>query len=128
MSEPIVMISNGRIKESKVEEYKGFTRETTEWIKTNRPGTVAILEYISEDNTELSIVLFFSDAEAMEAHMRGLGELPEESREYLEISSIQIYGKPNDATLETMKMIADSGIVFNIKPQAIGGYIRLKSA
>ena len=127
MSEPIVFISNLRIKEGKVEEYKRFTRETTAWIKANRPRTVAILEYTSEDGTEASVVIVFPDAEAMEAHMLGLGELPNKAREYVEVASLQIYGKPNETTLETMKMIADSGVTFNIKPQAIGGYMRLES-
>ena len=127
MSEPIVMISNLRIKEGKLEEYKKFTREATEWLQANRPGTTAILEYVSEDGTDLSVVLIFSNAEAMQAHMQGLGEFPDKSRELAQVESIQIYGKPNETTLEMMKMIGGAGITFNIKPQRIGGYIRLSS-
>ena len=107
MSEPIVFISNLRIEEDKLEEYKQFTRETTEWIKANRPRTDAILEYASKDGTEVSIVIVFPDAEAMQAHMQGLGELPQKTREYAEVANIQIYGMPNEATLVTMNMIAD---------------------
>lgn len=127
MSEPIVMISNLRILESKLEEYKKFTLEAIEWIKANRPRTVALLEYTSEDGTGGSIVIVFPDAEAMEEHMKGLGEFPNKTREFAEVFSIQIYGRPNEATLETMNMIAGSGITFDIKPQAVGGYLRLKS-
>jgi hypothetical protein len=72
-------------------------------------------------------VIVFPDAEAMEAHMQGLGELPNKTREYAEVFSLQIYGMPNKATLETMKMIAGSGVAYSIKPQPIGGYIRFKS-
>ncbi len=124
MSGPIVFVTNLRIKEGKVEEYKQFTRETTEWLKANRPSTLAILEYTSEDGTELSIVIVFADAKAREVHMLGLGELPTKSFEYLDIVNLQIYGTPTETTLEMMKMIGGSGIVFNIKPQSIGGYIR----
>ena len=127
MSEPIVMVSNLRIKEGKVEEYKKFTLAATEWIKENRPGTAAILENASEDGAELSIVIIFSDAEAMQAHMAGLGEFPNKSRELAAVESIQIYGEPNETTLDMMKMIGGSGITFNIKPQWIGGYTRLSS-
>ena len=127
MSDPIVMVSNLIIKEGKVEEYKQFTQEATEWIKANRPRTDAILEYSSADGTELSIVIVFPDADAMQTHMEGLGEFPNKTREFAQVDNIQIYGQPNKTTLETMKMIADSGVTFNIKPQAIGGYIRLKS-
>ncbi len=127
MSEPIVMISNLRIKEGHVGEYKQFTQEVTEWIEANRPGTAAILEYLSEDETELSIVIVFSGAEAMQAHIQGLGEFPDKSREYAEVESIQIYGKPNEATLKTMRMIADAGLAIKITPQWIGGFTRLSS-
>lgn len=126
MSEPIVFVSNLRLKEGKVEEYKQFTRETTAWLQANRPRTIAIQEYLSKDGTELSIVIIFADADAMQVHMQRLGELPTKSFEYLEPLNIQIYGKPNEATLEMMKMIGGSEVTFNIKPHAIGGYIRFK--
>lgn len=125
MSEPIVFVSKLRLKEGKLEEYKQFTRETTKWLEANRPRTVAILEYFSEDGTELSIVIIFADADAMQVHMQGLGELPTKSFEYLEPVSLEIYGKPNEATLEMMKMIGGSAVAFNINPHSIGGYARL---
>lgn len=127
MSEPIVVISNLRLKEGRFEEYKQFTRETTKWLETNRPRTLAILEYFSENSAELSIVIIFADADAMQVHMQGLGELPTKSFEYLEPVSLRIYGMPNEATLQMMKNIAVSEAAFNIRPQAIGGYIRLKA-
>lgn len=127
MSNPIVMVSSLRIKQAKIEDYKRFTLEATEWIKANRPRTDAILEYVSEDGTEGSIVIVFPDADAMQTHMQGLGEFPSKTREFAQVDNIQIYGQPNETTLEMMKMIAESGVTFNIKPQAIGGYMRLES-
>jgi hypothetical protein len=127
MSEPIVFISNQRIKGGSEAGYKQNYVETVEWIKANRPRTVANLAYLSEDNAEASIVIVFPDAEAMELHMRGLGELPKRALGFMEITSLQIYGTPTEATMQIMKKIAGSGVALTIKSQPIGGYIRLKS-
>lgn len=125
MANPIVMITTLKIKTGRLDDYRKFTQEATEYIKANRPGTVAILENASEDGSEISIVLVFSDAEAMEAHMAGIGEFPDRSRELAEVDNIHIHGQPNEATIEMMNMIGGSGIVLDIKPQWIGGYINL---
>lgn len=127
MSEPIVFISNQRIKESKLDGYKQYYRQVAELTEANKPGTVAHLAYVNEEGTEASVVHIFPDAESMELHMQGVGEIAKKAYEFMEIVSFEIYGKPSDTVLEMMKQIAGSGITLNIKPQPIGGYIRFKS-
>jgi quinol monooxygenase YgiN len=127
MSEPIVFISNQRIKEGKLDEYTQAYRQVAELTEANKPGTVAHLAYVNEDGTEMSIVHVFPDAESMELHMQGVDELAKKAFQFMEIVSFEIYGKPSDTVLETMKKIVGSGVTLNIKPQPIGGYIRLNS-
>ena len=127
MSEPIVFISNQRIKEGKLDEYTQAYRQVAELTEANKPGTVAHLAYVNEDGTEMSIVHVFPDAESMELHMQGVDELAKKAFEFMEIASLEIYGKPSDTVLEAMKKIVGSGVTLNIKPQPVGGYIRFKS-
>ncbi len=127
MSEPIVFISNQRIKEGKLDGYKQYYRQVAELTEANKPGTVAHLAYANEDGTAVSIVHIFPDAESMELHMLGVDELAKKAFEFMEIVSFEVYGRPSDTVLETMKKIAGSGVTLNIKPQPIGGYIRFKS-
>ena len=127
MSEPIVFISNQRIKEGKLDEYTQAYRQVAELTEANKPGTVAHLAYVNEDGNEMSIVHVFPDAESMELHMQGVDELAKKAFEFMEIVSFEIYGKPSDTVLEAMKKIVGSGVTLNIKPQSIGGYIRFKS-
>ena len=127
MSEPIVFISNQRIKEGKLDEYTQAYRQVAELTEANKPGTVAHLAYVNEDGTEMSIVHVSPDAESMELHMQGVDELAKKAFEFMEIVSFEIYGKPSDTVLEMMMQIAGSGVALNIKPQPIGGYIRFKS-
>jgi hypothetical protein len=125
MSEPIIFISNQRVKEGKLEEYKLYYRQVAEQTKANKPGTVAHLAYLNEAGSELSIIHIFPDA--MELHMKGVDELAKKAYEYVEILSFEIYGKPADTVLERMMQIVGSRIALNIKPQLIGGYIRVSS-
>ena len=127
MSEPIVFISNQRVKEGKLEGYKDYYRQVAEQAKKHKPGTVAHIAYHNEEGTELSIIHIFPDAEAMELHMRGVDELAKKAYEYVEILSFEIYGKPAEAILERMMQIVGSSIALNIRPQLIGGYIRFNS-
>jgi hypothetical protein len=126
MSEPIVFISNQRIKPGKLEGYKEYYRQVAELTEANKPGTVAHLGYINEEGTEATIVHVFPDAESMERHMRGVGTIAQKAGEYMEIVSWQIYGRPSNAVLEGMLKIAGPRVTLSIKPQPIGGYIRLK--
>lgn len=126
MSDPIIFISNQKIKAGKAEEYKEFIRGTMAWIEANRPLTIANLAYFNEDETEASIVITFPNAEAMQTHMQGMGELPKRAFEHAEVVDLQIFGAPNEATLQILKMMAGSGIVIHSKPHSVGGYIRFK--
>ena len=126
MSEPIIFISNQRVKEGKLEEYKLYYRQVAEQAKADKPGTVAHLAYLNEAGSELSIIHIFPDAEAMELHMKGVDQLAKKAYEYVEILSFEIYGKPADTVLERMMQIVGSQIALSIKPQLIGGYMRFK--
>ena len=125
MSEPIIFISNQRVKEGKLEGYKHYYRQVAEQAKAHKPGTIAHIAYHNEEGTELSIIHIFPDAEAMELHMKGVDELAKKAFEYVEILSFEIYGKPTETVLEGMMQIVGSGITVNIRPQLIGGYIRV---
>ena len=126
MSEPIIFISNQKVKERQLEGYKQYYRQVAEQAKANKPGTIAHIAYHNEDGSELSIIHISSDAEAMELHMKGVDELAKKAYEYVEILSFEIYGKPANILLQRMLHIVGSSIPLNIKPQLIGGYIRFK--
>jgi quinol monooxygenase YgiN len=125
MSEPIVFISRGRVKQGKLEEFKRFYREGAEGLKREKPGTVAFLAYVSDDGAEVSIVHVFPDAEAMDRHMQGVSERAKEAYQFIESAGMEIYGTPNDGVLQMMRQIAGSGLPISVRPQHLGGYLRL---
>ena len=94
MSEPIVFISNQRIKEGKLDEYTQAYRQVAELTEANKPGTVAHLAYVNEDGTEMSIVHVFPDAESMELHMQGLTNLRRRRSSSWRSSALRFVGSP----------------------------------
>jgi hypothetical protein len=63
----------------------------------------------------------------MQPHVAGADELAKRAVEFMEIVSFEIHGTPSEDVLHMMMQIAGSGVALRIKPQPLGGYIRLKS-
>ena len=127
MSEPIVFISHFKVKEGKLEEFKQYAQKATEHIRANKPGTVAYLLYLNEDETELTIVHAFPDAEAYDRHLEGVGERAKGAFEFLEPIRRELYGMPNAQALAMSRPPDGSGMAFDHKPKRMGGYIRFKA-
>lgn len=125
MSEPIVFISHFKIKEGKLDGFKQHAQMVREHIKANKPGTVAFLQYLNEEETELSIVHVFPDAEAYDRHLDGLAERAKGAFEFIEPIRRELYGMPNGQALAMSKPLDGSGIGFDHKDKLMGGYIRL---
>ena len=127
MVQPIIFIAHQKIKQGKVEEYKMYYHEVAEWMEANKPQTSAHIAYVNEDGTEASVVHIFPDAEAMEIHMQGLGNLGMKAFMLMEIVGFDVYGTPSKMVLESMLKMVGPGAKVNLKTQPAGGYIRIES-
>ncbi len=127
MSQPIVFISHFKIKEGKLDDVKQLSQNVSEFIKTNKPGTVAFLQYTNKAGTELSIIHVFPDAESFDRHNEGAGERANKAFEFIVPTRREIYGLPSDQATGILTPPDGSGISLNRTPQIIGGYIRPKA-
>jgi len=125
MSAPIVFISQNRVIEGKLDSLKEYYRQVAEMTEANKPGTLAHMAFLNEEGTEMSIVHLFPDAAAMERHMVGVDELARKARDFMESVRLEIYGTPSDEVLEMMRQAAGSGVALVVKPESVGGYIRM---
>ena len=126
MSGPVVFISHFNIREGKLEGFKLHAQMMIEHLQANKPGTVAFLQYLNEEETELSIVHVFPDAEAYDRHLEGVGERAKGAFEFIEPVRRELYGMPNEQALAMSGPPAGSSMAFDHKPKLMGGYIRLK--
>ena len=72
----------------------------------------------------MMVVRFFPDAEAMDAQLQGSGDRSKKTYEFVEPVRMEIYGTPGVLGLEMMKKMAEMGVMVNVTPRFIGGFIR----
>ena len=125
MSEPVVFISHFKVKEGKVDELRRLAGEVERSLREDKPRTAAWLVYLNEDGTRVSFVHCFPDAPAMDLHFEGSDERSVAVYEFVEPDGFEIYGRPSDEALETMRQAAaGSGVSLRVLPDHVGGFLR----
>ena len=126
MSKPIVFISKFRVREGRLEDFKRFFRQGSESIKAEKPGTVVFLSYLSEDSHEVAIVHVFPDSESMDLHVEGAQDRSKAAFEFIEPVGVELYGSPSDQVVKMFREREGAGAPLVMRPECIGGYLRLQ--
>jgi hypothetical protein len=127
MTDPIVFVSRNRVKKGMLDDFMKYYRDSVPLTEAGKPGTLVQLAYVSEDTTEVTIVRIFPNAEALDLQLQGADQRSKVAYQFIEPTSVEIYGTPGSFALEMMKKVAGSGIDVRISPQFIGGFIRSSS-
>jgi hypothetical protein len=129
MSEPVVFISHFKVKEGKLDELKQLAGEVERSLREDKPRTAAWLVFLGEDGTQVSFVHCFPDADSMDLHFEGSDERSAAVYGFVEPDGFEIYGRPSDEALETMRQAAEgSGVSLRVLPDHVGGFLRLPSS
>jgi len=124
MNTPIIFISLNRIKDGKADSFREHYRESQMRTQAEKPDTSVQLAYENEAITEVTVIRLLPDADALDAQIHGVDQRSKKTYEFIEPTAIEIFGKPNAATIERMKLVAGSGIMVSIHPNFIGGFVR----
>jgi hypothetical protein len=128
MAGPFIFISQSRVKDGKLEDFKRGLREMAEFVETNEPRVIAFEAYLNDEGTEATGVQIHPDADSMAFHMQVAFEKIMEFDQYLDTQSVEVYGVPNDAVLGMMKQIGDqfsgSGMSVRVMTDPVGGFTR----
>ena len=127
MTDPIVFISRNRIKKGMFDDFRQHYADSVPRIEAGKPGTLVQLAYVNQDATEVAIVRVFPSAEAMDLQLQGADVRSKAAYQFIEPTSIEIYGTPSDFSMEMMEKVSGSGIDVSVNPLFIGGFIRPKS-
>jgi hypothetical protein len=129
MSEPIVFISHFRVKEGKLDSLRQLSHVVTKRLETDKPRTLVFLAYLDDVGDSVSFVHVFGDAEAMDLHFQGADERSKAAYELLEPEGWEIYGRPSDQALETMRRQATmSGVSLTVQDGHMAGFLRATSS
>lgn len=125
MSDPIVFITRFHVKAGMQKEFAEHYQESNALSIKNKPGTLAQLAYFSDGSENLTIVRIFPDAQGMDRQLQGADDRSKVIFQFIEPTHIEVYGRPNQFSLDTMKKVAGSGIKVDIHPEYVGGFVRL---
>jgi hypothetical protein len=129
MSEPVVFISHFGIKEGTLADLRRLSEEVIEQLSEDKPRTVLYLAYVDDEGTRVSFLHAFPDAESMDLHFEGADERAKAAYQYLEPRGWEIYGRPSDNAMGSMRQAATgAGVPLTVLPDHLGGFLRLQPA
>lgn len=123
MADPVVFISHATVKAGMLDSLRGRSLEMFHVLQAQKPGTVLHYGYTNDDESELSFVHVFPDADAMDAHFEGAGDRAESAADYITTYRFEVYG---NASAEALGMLEQApGVDLVVRPGGFGGYMRL---
>jgi hypothetical protein len=125
MSEPIVYISRWRIKEGRLSDYEALVRKVTPTLEAGKPQTLALLQFVADNQRDLTIIHVFADAAAFEAHVEGSDRRASAAYELIEPVAFEMYGRPTEASWDAFRDILAAGRPFERQPRFLNGFLRL---
>lgn len=124
MPGPIVFISHNRVKPGRLAELGELSRAVFAAIETDKPATAAFLGFVDEDESEVTFIHVFADADGFERHVEGSDERTEAAYEFIEPGSIELYGEITETVLTVFRRMAEAGVEVKVQPDLIGGFLR----
>ena len=126
MSGPVVFVSHFAVKEGRVEDLRALAAEIEAQLRQEKPGTLAYLMYLDEDGSRFAVAHCFPDADAMDRHFEGSDDRTAAAFEVMVPLGWEIYGRPSDVALATMRQGAEAtGVPLTLLPDHVGGFLRL---
>jgi hypothetical protein len=123
---PVVFVSHFAVKEGRLEDLKRLSGEIEAQLRADKPDTVLYLMYLDDEGSTFTVAHCFPDAEAMDRHFEGSDERTAAAFELMEPRGWEIYGRPSEEALETMREGAQAtGVPLTIVPDLIGGFLRI---
>ena len=126
MPSPFIFIATNRLKPGRLDLERDRVPGLVEFIEANEPRVIAFNEYVNEAEDEVTVVQVHPDAESMEAHLAIVGERAQEAyAQTLDATvRIQVFGRPTQAILDTLRQQASSGVEISVNGEHLGGFIR----
>jgi hypothetical protein len=129
MSEPIVYVDLSEILDGKLEELKEGVSELVEFAEQHEPQLVSYSFFINEEAMRMTVVAVHPDSASLELHLEIGGPEFRKLTEFIELMTIEVYGRPSEKALrqlrEKAEMLGKGGSLIVQEPLA--GFARLPS-
>ena len=126
MSSPFIFIATNCLKPGRLDRERERVSDLVAFIESSEPRLIAFNEYVNQAGDEVTVVQVHPDAASMERHMQIVGERAQAAyAETLDATvRIQVFGRPTQAILETLRQQAGNGVQISVNGEHLGGFTR----
>jgi quinol monooxygenase YgiN len=125
MTEPVVFISEFRVRSGGETPLREAATHAVELIRSAKPGTALYAAYFNGSASTVRFVHAFPDGEALGRHFDGADERAGTVAEILVPAGFELYGRAPAGPTEQLQRDADgAGVLFERFPDAIAGFLR----
>jgi quinol monooxygenase YgiN len=100
MPDHVIYVDRFQVREGKLDDFRRYVTEMTEFVEKNEPGVLSFNYYLDEDGAGGTAVFVFSDARALDLHLELASSRFQEGYELLSATDIQLLGRPSDRAVE----------------------------
>lgn len=102
MSQPIVYIDTSVVRDGKLEELEEAMKGLAAFVKENVPQLISYGFFFNEDRTRMTVVAVHPDSASLAFHMDVGAEEFRKFGKFLDLLSIEVYGRVSDAVREQL--------------------------
>jgi hypothetical protein len=103
LSEPIVYIDSSTIRDGKLQELEAGMKELAGFVEANEPQMISYGFFLDRERTRMTLIAIHPDAASMEFHLEVAGPLFRKFRAWIDMKSIDIYGRPSAKVLAQLR-------------------------
>lgn len=124
MSAPFTFITTHAINDGKLDQWREQTSENLEFIEANEPRLRDFQVSISEDQSEVTFVYAFADADAADVHLQTMQAQIGRGLEITTTARLEVHGTPGPMLEQVLNANAARGVAVSVKPTHLGGFSR----
>jgi hypothetical protein len=106
MSQPIIYVDTSEVRPGRFEELKLAMDDLAQFVQANEPQLLAYNVYFTQDGTRMSVVHINPNSASLELHLTVAGPKFPPIGEFIKMQSIDVYGRPDDALVESLRQKA----------------------
>jgi hypothetical protein len=125
MTGPFIIKTTSAIHPGKAEAYRPVAAEFCRLTEEAEPRLQCFQIFMSEDEGTEVVLQIHPDLESFRYHLDVMGAKVRETFAYTDWTSLEVFGEPDDALLQTLVQATD-GIPFAVYPRHLGGFTRLR--
>jgi quinol monooxygenase YgiN len=122
MAEPIVYVDRSRIGPGRLEQLKDGVRRLVEFVEAREPRLISYGFFLDEEQLRMTVIAVHPDSASLEFHMEVGGPEFRKLRELVELTEIEVYGRPSERALvqlhEKARMLGTGAKVTVLAPAA----------